>query len=45
MPAYFAETGQVTQPRPPAGRPGTLAPVGPMVLDARWRGSPSRWSG
>ncbi|WP_298951275.1 PepSY-associated TM helix domain-containing protein [uncultured Methylobacterium sp.] len=37
MQAYFAETGQVTQPRPPAGRPGTLAPVGPMVLDAMAR--------
>ncbi|GJD52197.1 hypothetical protein OPKNFCMD_4959 [Methylobacterium crusticola] len=32
--AYFAETGQITQPRPPAGRPGTLAPVGPMVRQA-----------
>ncbi|MEH3143783.1 MAG: PepSY-associated TM helix domain-containing protein [Methylobacterium frigidaeris] len=34
MQAFFAETGQVTQPRPAAGRPGTLAPVGPMVRHA-----------
>ncbi|UMY18488.1 PepSY domain-containing protein [Methylobacterium organophilum] len=32
--AFFAETGQVTKPRPPLGRPGTLAPVGPMVRQA-----------
>ena len=32
--AYFAETGQITQPRPAAGQPGTLAPVGPMVVRA-----------
>ncbi|GJD56544.1 PepSY-associated TM helix domain-containing protein [Methylobacterium dankookense] len=31
---FFAETGQITAPRPPAGRPGTLAPVGPMVRQA-----------
>jgi uncharacterized iron-regulated membrane protein len=31
---FFAETGQVTASRPPAGRPGTLAPVGPMVRQA-----------
>ncbi|WP_279598873.1 PepSY-associated TM helix domain-containing protein [Methylobacterium sp. J-076] len=31
---YFAEGGQITAPRPPAGRPGTLAPVGPMVSQA-----------
>ncbi|KST60082.1 peptidase [Methylobacterium sp. GXS13] len=31
---FFAEAGQITAPRPPAGRPGTLAPVGPMVLRA-----------
>ena len=28
---FFAESGQITAPRPPAGRPGVLAPVGPMV--------------
>ncbi|UHC13870.1 PepSY domain-containing protein [Methylobacterium currus] len=32
--AYFAETGQITTARPPAGEPGTLAPVGPMVREA-----------
>ncbi|KMO18854.1 PepSY-associated TM helix domain-containing protein [Methylobacterium platani] len=32
--AYFAETGQITQARPAAGAPGTLAPVGPMVARA-----------
>ena len=32
--AYFAETGQITQARPAAGQPGTLAPVGPMVARA-----------
>ena len=31
---YFAESGQITAPRPPAGLPGTLAPVGPMVARA-----------
>ena len=31
---FFAESGQITAPRPPAGRPGTLAPVGPMVRHA-----------
>ena len=31
---FFAESGQITAPRPPAGRPGTLAPVGPMVRQA-----------
>ncbi|KMO42478.1 peptidase [Methylobacterium variabile] len=35
--AYFAETGQITQGRPPAGQPGTLAPVGPMVREAMAR--------
>ncbi|MFE1599245.1 PepSY-associated TM helix domain-containing protein [Methylobacterium sp. ID0610] len=34
MQTFFAESGQVTRPRPPAGRPGTLAPVGPMVRQA-----------
>ncbi|MGU3536316.1 PepSY-associated TM helix domain-containing protein [Methylobacterium sp. A54F] len=28
---YFAESGQVTAPRPPTRQPGTLAPLGPMV--------------
>ena len=28
---FFAESGQITAPRPPAGRPAALAPVGPMV--------------
>ena len=32
--SFFAEAGQITAPRPPAGLPGTLAPVGPMVLRA-----------
>lgn len=32
--AYYAETGQITKARPPAGEPGTLAPVGPMVATA-----------
>ncbi|AWN37967.1 PepSY-associated TM helix domain-containing protein [Methylobacterium radiodurans] len=32
--ALFHESGQITKPRPPAGRPGTLAPIGPMVLQA-----------
>jgi uncharacterized iron-regulated membrane protein len=32
--SYFAETGQITAPRPPAGQPGVLAPVGPMVREA-----------
>ncbi|WP_132252204.1 PepSY-associated TM helix domain-containing protein [Methylobacterium segetis] len=32
--AFFAESGQITAPRPPAGRPGTLAPLGPMVREA-----------
>ncbi|RZK78021.1 MAG: PepSY domain-containing protein, partial [Methylobacterium sp.] len=31
---FFAEAGQITAPRPAAGRPGTLAPVGPMVARA-----------
>jgi uncharacterized iron-regulated membrane protein len=31
---YFAETGQITAPRPPAGQPGVLAPIGPMVRQA-----------
>ena len=33
-PRYFAESGQITAPRPPAGQPGTLAPIGPMVARA-----------
>ncbi|MGV7029755.1 PepSY-associated TM helix domain-containing protein [Methylobacterium symbioticum] len=32
--ALFAESGQITRIRPPAGRPGTLVPVGPMVRQA-----------
>jgi len=32
--AFYAESGQIVRPRPPAGRPGTLAPVGPMVRQA-----------
>ncbi|GJE03533.1 PepSY-associated TM helix domain-containing protein [Methylobacterium isbiliense] len=32
--AFFAESGQITQPRPAAGRPGALVPVGPMVREA-----------
>ena len=32
---FFAEAGQITAPRSAAGRPGTLAPVGPMVLRAQ----------
>ncbi|GJE49754.1 hypothetical protein GOFOIKOB_2794 [Methylobacterium tardum] len=31
---YFAESGQITAPRPPAGRPGTLVPIGPLVARA-----------
>ena len=31
---FYAETGQITTPRPPVGKPGTLAPIGPMVLQA-----------
>jgi uncharacterized iron-regulated membrane protein len=31
---FFAEAGQITAPRSAAGRPGTLAPVGPMVARA-----------
>ncbi|MER2267770.1 PepSY-associated TM helix domain-containing protein [Methylobacterium oxalidis] len=34
---FYAESGQITAPRQPAGRPGTLAPVGPMVLEAMAR--------
>ncbi|WP_264048332.1 PepSY-associated TM helix domain-containing protein [Methylobacterium flocculans] len=30
--ALFAESGQVVPIRPPSGQPGTLAPVGPIVL-------------
>ncbi|KAB1072283.1 PepSY-associated TM helix domain-containing protein [Methylobacterium planeticum] len=33
-PRFFAEAGQITAPRQPAGQPGTLAPVGPMVRQA-----------
>ncbi|MCJ2006381.1 PepSY-associated TM helix domain-containing protein [Methylobacterium sp. J-092] len=29
--AFFAESGQITAARPPAGRPAPLAPFGPMV--------------
>ncbi|WP_407524183.1 PepSY-associated TM helix domain-containing protein [Methylobacterium oryzisoli] len=32
--AFFAESGQITQPRPAAERPGVLAPIGPMVRAA-----------
>jgi len=32
--AFYAESGQITAPRPPAGRSGTLAPIGPMVAQA-----------
>jgi len=32
--AFYAESGQITVPRPAAGRPGTLAPIGPMVAQA-----------
>ncbi len=32
--AYFADSGQMTPWRMPAGRPATLAPVGPMVRHA-----------
>ncbi|GEP05185.1 PepSY-associated TM helix domain-containing protein [Methylobacterium oxalidis] len=35
--AMFAESGQIARPRPPVGQPGTLAPVGPMVLNAMAR--------
>ncbi|SFG55156.1 PepSY-associated TM helix domain-containing protein [Methylobacterium gossipiicola] len=31
---FYAESGQITAPRPAAGRPGTLAPIGPMVAQA-----------
>jgi uncharacterized iron-regulated membrane protein len=31
---YYAESGQITAPRPPIGSAGTLGPVGPMVLRA-----------
>ncbi|KQT70241.1 peptidase [Methylobacterium sp. Leaf465] len=31
---FFAESGQIPAPRPPAGQPGTLAPIGPMVRAA-----------
>ncbi len=31
---YYVESGQITAPRPPAGTAGTLAPVGPMVVQA-----------
>ncbi|GJE43042.1 PepSY-associated TM helix domain-containing protein [Methylobacterium soli] len=34
QPRFFAESGQITAPRPPSGQPGTLAPVGPMVRQA-----------
>ncbi len=37
QPRFFAESGQITAPRPPAGRPGSLAPVGPMVIAAMER--------
>ena len=33
-PAFYAESGQTTAPRAPSGRPGTLAPIGPMVREA-----------
>ncbi|MGU3663907.1 PepSY-associated TM helix domain-containing protein [Methylobacterium sp. A49B] len=36
-PRYFAESGQITAPRPPAGQPGALAPVGPLVVGAMER--------
>ena len=36
-PAFYAESGQTTAPRPPAGRPGTLSPIGPMVREAMAR--------
>ena len=32
--AYFADARQATAPQPPAGQPGTLAPVGAMVTNA-----------
>ena len=32
--AFFAEAGWITAPRPPAGRPAPLAPVGPMIEKA-----------
>nr|USU30576.1 PepSY domain-containing protein [Methylobacterium sp. OTU13CASTA1] len=32
--AFYAESGQITAQRPAAGRPGQLAPVGPMVTRA-----------
>ncbi|TXN23218.1 PepSY-associated TM helix domain-containing protein [Methylobacterium sp. WL9] len=31
---FYGETGQITAPLAPAGKPGTLAPVGPMVRQA-----------
>ncbi|POR43331.1 PepSY-associated TM helix domain-containing protein [Methylobacterium sp. V23] len=31
---FFAESGQIPVPRAAAGRPGTLAPIGPMVREA-----------
>ncbi|MCJ2033146.1 PepSY-associated TM helix domain-containing protein, partial [Methylobacterium sp. J-068] len=31
---FYAESGQITAPRPPAGQPGTLAPIGGMVREA-----------
>ncbi|MCJ2131211.1 PepSY-associated TM helix domain-containing protein, partial [Methylobacterium sp. E-045] len=31
---FYAETAQITTQRPPVGRPGTLAPIGPMVARA-----------
>ncbi|GEP00847.1 PepSY-associated TM helix domain-containing protein [Methylobacterium haplocladii] len=31
---FYGETGQITAPVTPAGRPGQLAPVGPMVRQA-----------
>ncbi|KQP30029.1 peptidase [Methylobacterium sp. Leaf104] len=34
---FFAESGQIPAPRPPAGQPGTLAPIGPMVREAMAR--------
>lgn len=34
---YYVESGQITAPRAPLGSRGTLAPVGPMVLQALGR--------
>ncbi|WP_026175601.1 PepSY-associated TM helix domain-containing protein [Methylobacterium sp. 88A] len=31
---FYAETSQITTQRPPLGRPGTLAPIAPMVARA-----------